>query len=204
MSDKKRAKAQKKQKQLDMVQEEPNLDLTPMIDVTFQLLIFFLLTLKFKILEGKLESLLPLDKGLSNKQQEVQAEDVEIILKVLEEDKTKPASQRRVRYTRNGTNTPFGISKPEWNPTTKSYVCDPPDTLEKIMQHLQKVRKDSPDSKAKINAWPEVPHDRVVNVLNMMIEANFTNISYSGIPPSLIADLQSGKINSSGTPRSGG
>ena len=40
-----------------------------------------------------------------------------------------------------------------------------------------------------------VPTDRVVNVLNMMIEAGYTDISYSGIPNNLIADLNQGKIS---------
>ena len=38
--------------------------MTPMIDVTFLLLIFFMCTLKFKILEGKLGAYLPKDVGV--------------------------------------------------------------------------------------------------------------------------------------------
>ena len=45
--------------------EELEIDLTPMIDVTFQLLIFFICTLKFKTLEGKLETELPKDVGVN-------------------------------------------------------------------------------------------------------------------------------------------
>ncbi len=41
-------------------------DMTPMIDCTFLLLIFFILTLKFKILEGRLDAALPKDMGTSN------------------------------------------------------------------------------------------------------------------------------------------
>jgi biopolymer transport protein ExbD len=41
------------------------LNMTPMIDVVFQLLIFFMLTMHFKEVEGKLLSQLPKDKGLS-------------------------------------------------------------------------------------------------------------------------------------------
>jgi biopolymer transport protein ExbD len=40
-------------------------NMTPMIDVVFQLLIFFMLTMKFKEVEGKLLSQLPKDKGLA-------------------------------------------------------------------------------------------------------------------------------------------
>lgn len=180
----------------EKVKEEVSADLTPMIDVTFQLLIFFMLTIKFKTLEGKLESLLPLDKGLASTPATIETEDVEIILKVTEETKSRASKDRVVRYFRNASNTPFGTSTSVWDEDKKSFKCDPPDTLDKIKQHLINVRKSSPESKAKINAWPEVPSDRVVNVLNMMIEADFKDISYSGIPNNLVADLQSGKITS--------
>ncbi|MEL6716433.1 MAG: biopolymer transporter ExbD, partial [Planctomycetota bacterium] len=39
--------------------EKHELEMTPMIDVTFLLLIFFMCTLKFKVLEGKLGAYLP-------------------------------------------------------------------------------------------------------------------------------------------------
>lgn len=39
--------------------------MTPMIDIVFQLLIFFMLTMQFKEVEGKLLSQLPKDKGLA-------------------------------------------------------------------------------------------------------------------------------------------
>lgn len=43
--------------------EQPNM--TPFIDVVFQLLIFFMLTLHFKQIEGQIISQLPKDKGMS-------------------------------------------------------------------------------------------------------------------------------------------
>lgn len=42
------------------------LNMTPMIDVIFQLIIFFMCSIHFKSLEGKLYSYLPRDKGMSN------------------------------------------------------------------------------------------------------------------------------------------
>ncbi len=43
--------------------EEVKPDMAPMIDVTFLLLIFFIVTLKFKVLEGRLDAALPKDMG---------------------------------------------------------------------------------------------------------------------------------------------
>ncbi|MBI4712244.1 MAG: biopolymer transporter ExbD [Planctomycetes bacterium] len=47
--------------------EEASMDIpmTPMIDVIFQLMIFFMCSIHFKSLEGKLYSYLPKDKGMN-------------------------------------------------------------------------------------------------------------------------------------------
>jgi len=47
----------------ELASEECKLEMTPMIDVTFLLLIFFMCTIKFKTLEGKLEAHLPQNAG---------------------------------------------------------------------------------------------------------------------------------------------
>ena len=62
----------------------PKSDMTPMIDVTFQLLIFFMLTIEFKILEGKLAAYLPKDVGVNTSDAEPK-EKVEIRIKVEQE-----------------------------------------------------------------------------------------------------------------------
>ncbi len=46
------------------IDEDAACDMTPMIDVTFQLIIFFMLQ-KFKTLEGKLSAFLPKDVGVN-------------------------------------------------------------------------------------------------------------------------------------------
>lgn len=47
-----------------MVEEPIKVDMTPMIDVVFQLLIFFMCSLNFKNMEGMLQSYLPKDLGI--------------------------------------------------------------------------------------------------------------------------------------------
>ena len=58
-------------------------DMTPMIDVTFLLLIFFIVTLKFKILEGRLDAALPKDRGTSTSEAE-EIDKIDILIKVAE------------------------------------------------------------------------------------------------------------------------
>ncbi len=96
----------------DIAKEEYRLEMTPMIDVVFLLQIFFLLTLRFKTLEGKLSAYLPKDVG-ANVGQVDPIEKVEIKLtvvapgtKVDPRDPTKPYggvgryeyAGRRIRY----------------------------------------------------------------------------------------------------------
>ena len=54
--------AKKRKSHLDDTQEEHEMDMTPMIDVVFLLIIFFL-CIDFRILEAKLPAYLPKDKG---------------------------------------------------------------------------------------------------------------------------------------------
>ena len=63
--------------------KEVKTDMTPMIDVTFLLLIFFIVTLKFKILEGRLDAALPKDRGTSTSEAE-EIDKIDILIKVAE------------------------------------------------------------------------------------------------------------------------
>lgn len=178
------------------IEEEVKLELTPMIDVTFLILIFFMCTLKFKTLEGKLLSYLPTDKGLSSAKQEIPKEDAEIIIKVSKHDKAK-GLDRTVIFLRGGSNTPFGESLGVTFADDKrvgGFKLSPPDTFDRIREYLTGIKKADPEAKAKINAWSRAPHVYVVQILDIMREAGFDDISYSGIAPTLLAELASGEL----------
>ncbi len=55
----------RRRKNNDDLAKNEELPMTPMIDIIFQLLIFFMCSMPFKKLEGKLNSWLPKDKGLN-------------------------------------------------------------------------------------------------------------------------------------------
>ncbi len=60
----------------EVADDDCEMEMTPMIDVTFLLLIFFMCTLKFKTLEGKLAAYLPKDVGVN----QTDAEPIEKVL----------------------------------------------------------------------------------------------------------------------------
>ena len=90
----------------EIANEEHKLDMTPMIDVTFLLLIFFMCTLKFKTLEGKLAAYLPQDVGVNTSDAEP-IEKVEIMLQVIEEG---------TKYM------PHGVDRIPWDGQNKRFV----------------------------------------------------------------------------------
>ncbi len=64
----------------EVIEEEVKLDMTPMIDITFLLLIFFIVTMKFRIEEGKLEAKLPENMGQNPGPADIDREKVRIAI----------------------------------------------------------------------------------------------------------------------------
>jgi biopolymer transport protein ExbD len=61
----------------------PRIELTPLIDVTFLILVFFLFTIRFRTLEGKLESHLPREVG-QRASHALEPERARVVVRVLE------------------------------------------------------------------------------------------------------------------------
>lgn len=190
----------KREGMADRIKDEIKLDLTPMIDVTFLILIFFMVTLKFKTLEGKLVSYLPTDKGLSSAQQDVLIEDAEIILTVPKANGNwdRPQDQKEVVFLHRGNNTPLGkvvgMTVREGDEKNPTLHFEPADTMNRVREYLKRIRDTSEEAKAKINSDPRVPQIYVVRVLDLMMEARYVDISYSGIPERLIERLATGEV----------
>ena len=91
-------------KQNKRVIEEAELDMTPMIDIVFQLLIFFLLSAKFISLEGQLSSYLPKDRGLQASFSKIEPDEVIFFLEWVADpvnDKTGRVRCQTINYKPN-------------------------------------------------------------------------------------------------------
>ena len=62
------------------INDDAEMSMTPMIDIVFQLLIFFLLSAKFISLEGQLSSYLPKDRGLQSSFSQIDLANVSFFL----------------------------------------------------------------------------------------------------------------------------
>ena len=159
------------------IEQEPTKgDMTPMIDVTFLLLIFFMLTIEFKTLEGKLAAYLPKDVGVNQSQAEPK-EKVEIRVKVVKEgSKIDPFK-----------GIPWGGTGPfKYGPDREvTYSVGPKTTkdLAELGTRLAEFYRADPEQPATIDAFPGTVYEDVVAVLDVAIEIGYTDITFAGARP---------------------
>jgi biopolymer transport protein ExbD len=157
----------------DIAEEEHKMEMTPMIDVTFLLLIFFMCTIKFKTLEGKLSAYLPKDVGQSTSEAEPK-EKVEIKLTVLEEGN---------RLSLDGKGPWKGEARFIYDSTRSiQYSVGPKKTtnVDDIADWLKRAHRDDPERGCTIDARKGVVYQDVVQVLDRAIEADFSDITFVG------------------------
>jgi biopolymer transport protein ExbD len=155
--------------------EEADMDMTPMIDVTFLLLIFFL-CLEFKTLEGKLATNLPKDLGVNTTPAEpIEKLDLRIEMVDFGQEKTMPGDYRR---------TVFNHKVKYWVGASSIRSID---KLEEILRRESKRKV--PDSKnpgqtktkpITIKTGPGVFYGDVTEVIDIAREAGFTEITFGG------------------------
>ena len=178
-----------------VTEEQVELQMTPMIDVVFLLLIFFMCSTKFKTLEGKLEAYLPKDLGPSPPTDNTDPiEDVTISLR-MESIKCNgdPESvvkfyfdewfiEPRVPGSREIMSASFlqtlglrpGISTDE---AIRGLEARRVRTLESKLARLGK--HDVSGIPIIVDGAPEVPFRNVISTLNACVRAKFTKISFA-------------------------
>lgn len=126
-----------------LANEQAEVDMTPMIDVTFLLLIFFMCTLHFKTLEGILQANLPKDVGISNSQVDKKPEE--------------PINVKLLKATKNTTVI--------WVDDTQ---LDGQNKYQQLFQKIKNVTDRSPSADITVIIDPdiEVPFQDIISTLN--------------------------------------
>jgi biopolymer transport protein ExbD len=163
-----------------LAQEESKLEMTPMIDVTFLLLIFFMCTLKFKTLEGKLAAYLPKDVGV-NSSDDPPIEKVEVVLRVINEGtKYKPvrAGETPTVLWDGTPNTRYIYGSDR----VIEYSIGPRRTrdLAEIQRVLTQLHQADTERPATIDARPGTVYEDVVSVLDAAMNAEFSEVTFVG------------------------
>lgn len=170
--------------------EEVKPDMTPMIDVTFLLLIFFIVTLKFKTLEGRLDSNLPKDMGTSNATVE-EIEKVDIVIQVanpgqkVPDPRTATTSKPEGRLMMlSGRVLRVSVGTNSFNVRTDAFDKDGLfSDLTRLRTALapyaktQELREDTP---VTLDAREGVVYGDVIGVLDVVIDMQFVKVSFAG------------------------
>jgi len=163
----------------DIAEEEYKMEMTPMIDVTFLLLIFFLLTIKFKVLEGKLAAYLPKDVGVNSSPAEPK-EKVEITIHV---DKVGD----RVYAGGDIEGQPWELDSKNYKRfkyanRVLEYQIGPRRTkkLETVEEWLRDFYKKDSEAPATIDCRPGTVYGDMVPVLDAALDAGFESITFVG------------------------
>lgn len=171
-------------KSLREIAETPHeLEMTPLIDVTFLLLVFFLLTLRFKTLEGKLSAFLPQDSGLvAEATEEVQRLDLAIEVVPGQEGQRRIASGPR----RGAAWTPGSLERFEIAPGTRAlrYTLGARrfQDLDALRVRIEDLAAADLERAFTLDARSGTAVADVVPVLDALLEAGFTAITFRGEP----------------------
>ncbi len=141
--------------------EDPKLEIAPMLDVTFLLLIFFICTIKFKTLEGRLDAYLPKDMGSQRTSSET-LENIEVRLR-----------------PKDGITTVYVGRTPVERITNQDPKVDISRDLNALASRIRDLHRKLPDQPCVLDPDPNVPHGHVVAVLNTIMAENLEKITFT-------------------------
>ena len=157
----------------DIAREETKLDMTPMIDVVFQLIIFFMCNMKYKTLEGRLDAYLPKDVGVNSGAAD-QIEKVEILIKVVEPGARRDPRDQNVEWS--------GTGRFEYVGRRLSYQIGPRKTadLAEVGKILTDLHRQDPERKSTLDCRAGTVYADMIPVLDAAVDAGFTDITFIG------------------------
>jgi biopolymer transport protein ExbD len=138
-------------------------DMTPMIDVTFNLLIFFLCNVHFKLLEGKIPAYLPRDVGVNTVPVDRQVEKVEI--QVARRD---TSIDRRTAWVWDESQIEIRVQGRRMS------------GLRELHDTIRKLREADPEAKATLRPAPGTLYIDSVKVVNECLRAKLVNLTFAG------------------------
>jgi biopolymer transport protein ExbD len=154
--------------------EVERLNMTPMIDVVFQLLIFFLVTMKFKTTDMKIEAFLPTDRGLQNTQSK--PPDVPKLVAVLKRQKGEAVTRVKV-----GNETIGEVSD------EKDRAANTQATIARLSKMASDARLRAGDAaddvKGEVDAAAMVPTGDVIKAVDAFISGGLKDVTFVGTPP---------------------
>lgn len=146
-------------------------DMTPMIDVVFQLLIFFLCNLQYRTLEGRLEAFLPKDRGAGHSTTTL-VTPIEVALRVVAPGERRDPLEPARAWSGTG---PYELVGREL-----SYRVGPRASreLDDVASWLARLARDSADRRLVLDPGQGTVYADVVPLLDLAHEAGFESLTF--------------------------
>ena len=165
---------------LTQVDDDPGLNMTPMIDIVFQLIVFFMLTLKFKSVDRRIDSALPRSVGPRPIAVFVD-ETPRIVVKLFRERHETPDRA----YTRLRVGNRWTADLP-----SRGTAVARDAVFAALAEELRTVRglagaEAEGEIKTPLPKGAAVPHGDVMAVLDAFLQAGVETISFEGAPSPL-------------------
>lgn len=136
------------------------LEIAPMLDVTFLLLVFFLCVVRFKTLEGRFDTFLPNDGRPTS------------------EESTEMPIEVRIRTFAEGSTVTVGRQIVERIPSAATGRVDEI-RLPQLGAEVARLSARLPETPVLIDPDPRVPNGHVVAVLDTLMEHEITNVRFT-------------------------
>ena len=162
----------------EIQEDEQRLQMTPMIDVTFLLLVFFMCTIRFKSLEGKLAAYLPKEVGPNTFEATEQLDDIDVRVELVTEGRrVLPADPTRAWTPGDGDfalvdhEVAYAVGRDRFPGTAEGRA--------RVVDRLHELLRAEPDRMVTLQAG-EVLHGDVVTLLDACLEAGVEALTFAG------------------------
>ena len=170
--------------------DDTELNMTPMIDIVFQLIIFFLLSLKFKTIDRRIESMLPKDRGLAPTPT-FPPDFLKVKIKVFRRNMTDKENAYTLIKVDNTAQfkLPAGYKGREFSEKNDQKKLEEYERVVNrvyalVMQKLKAHGGKEDEVKGEIVAPPPkggaVPHGDIISMLDIFLRANITDVVFEG------------------------
>lgn len=160
--------------------ETCRMEVTPMIDVTFLLLVFFMCTLKFRVLEGTLDAHLPKDVGLHGHEHDFNVVNLRINVaepgtKVVQDWSTRELRPMTAAEEAAGLRFSFGDDRiVEFTVNGNTFR-----SVDEVIPLMKMFITEIPDARLTIDVRDGTAQQEVVPVLDAVRELGFSKIRFS-------------------------
>ncbi len=159
-------------------EEATRIEMTPMIDVTFLLLVFFLCSIHFKVLEGKPQTFLPKDCGVNPSGRPLPFERVDLRLERIETRAQRDLEQTAVFRDWRWSEDQVAL----WLQGARVQG------LRQMAAELRRMRRALPATAGEddplcmtVSAAPGTIYEDVIRIVDVILDAGITDVTFRGI-----------------------